>query len=98
VREQAVESICVVGTAMSVAQLEEHVVPMVQRLAVDVGWAARVSACGLFGLVIHKKGISPGSASSMKELYVTFTNALRLFVLLSSFSSIYERYRSCDVI
>jgi len=62
---------------MSVAQLEEHVVPMVQRLAVDVGWAARVSACGLFGLVIHKKGISPGSASSMKELCVTFTHALR---------------------
>ena len=36
VREQAVESICSVGTAMSVAQLEEHVVPMVQVCGVPL--------------------------------------------------------------
>lgn len=35
---QAVESINEVGKQMSVAQIEEHVVPMIQRMAVDIGW------------------------------------------------------------
>eukprot|EP00036_Acanthoecidae_sp_10tr_P010505 CAMPEP_0182924770 /NCGR_PEP_ID=MMETSP0105_2-20130417/7310_1 /TAXON_ID=81532 ORGANISM="Acanthoeca-like sp., Strain 10tr" /NCGR_SAMPLE_ID=MMETSP0105_2 /ASSEMBLY_ACC=CAM_ASM_000205 /LENGTH=586 /DNA_ID=CAMNT_0025062575 /DNA_START=40 /DNA_END=1800 /DNA_ORIENTATION=+ len=69
VREQAVRSLNTIATEMEADKLQEHVVPMVQRLGVDVGWASRVSACGLFSVVLHKAGVSEESAVKMKELF-----------------------------
>lgn len=55
VHDKAVESLCKVGESHSAAQIEEHFMPMVTRLSSDLGWASRVSACGLFAVVYNAK-------------------------------------------
>lgn len=47
--------------------MEEHMVPLVQRLAGDVGWASKVSACGLFPTVYPK--VSPTLQGELRVLF-----------------------------
>jgi serine/threonine-protein phosphatase 2A regulatory subunit A len=51
VRDAAVAAMQGVIAQMSSAQLEEHCVPLLQRLANSIHYTARVSACGLFAPV-----------------------------------------------
>lgn len=67
VHDKAVEALCAIGNAMPAAHLEEHMMPMIQRLAADVGWASRVSACGLFTTVYNPK--AKAAFATAKALY-----------------------------
>lgn len=55
VHDKAVESLCKIGESHSATQIDEHFMPMVTRLSSDLGWASRVSACGLFSIVYTAK-------------------------------------------
>ena len=73
VHDKAIEALCTVGEAHSTAHLEEHFLPLVQRLAADIGWASRVSACGLFGIVYTPKSRVTMSAAKMYVIDCTKT-------------------------
>jgi len=50
VRDKAVESLRTIASQHSPADLEEHFVPLVQRLASGDWFTSRTSACGLFSV------------------------------------------------
>jgi len=54
VHDKAVEALCAVGKEHPAAHVEEYFIPLVKKLAENVGWASRVSACSLFTTVYPK--------------------------------------------
>lgn len=67
VHDEAVKALNIIGGQLSPAHIEQHFVPLIKKLAAEVGWAARVSACGLFAVIFGKV-----SAGCQKELIAQF--------------------------
>eukprot|EP00040_Diaphanoeca_grandis_P038768 m.257291 g.257291 ORF g.257291 m.257291 type:complete len:581 (+) comp35152_c0_seq1:253-1995(+) len=67
VHDKAVEALCTIGAQQSAAHLEEFMLPLIQRLSSDIGWASRVSACGLFTIVYGK--IEAAAQTTIKTLF-----------------------------
>jgi len=62
VRDKAVESLRNIASQHSPADLEEHFVPLVQRLASGDWFTSRTSACGLFSVCYPR--VSPAIKSN----------------------------------
>jgi len=56
VHDEAVKALNIIGASLSSAHTEQHFVPLIKKLAAEVGWAARVSACSLFAVAYPKVG------------------------------------------
>lgn len=67
VHDKAVEALCAVGKEHPKEHVEEYFIPLVKKLAENVGWASRVSACSLFTTVYPKV-----ASSSQDELRAIF--------------------------
>jgi len=67
VHDKAVEALCKIGAACSTAHKKEYVLPLIQRLSTDIGWASRVSACGLY-IILYGK-LEATSQSTVKTLF-----------------------------
>lgn len=65
VRDKAVESLRLISSQHSPADLEAHFVPLVQRLALGDWFTSRTSACGLFSVCYSRV-----SAAVRGECYI----------------------------
>ncbi|KAA8911270.1 hypothetical protein TRICI_003850 [Trichomonascus ciferrii] len=71
VRDKAVDSINAICDQMSVAQVEESVVPLIKRLSTTEWFSSRVSATGLYAHAISK--VSATGQSELESLYKDLT-------------------------
>ena len=67
VHDKAVEALCAVGKEHPAAHVEEYFIPLVKKLAENVGWASRVSACSLFTTVYPK--VAGASQDELRAIF-----------------------------
>jgi len=67
VHDAAVAALNVIGASLSPAHMEQHFVPLIKKLAAEVGWAARVSACSLFAVAYPK--VSAGCQTELRSQF-----------------------------
>lgn len=72
VRDKAVESLRNIASQHSPADLEEHFVPLVQRLASGDWFTSRTSACGLFSVCYPR--VSPAIKGNCTIILFFFAN------------------------
>lgn len=67
VRDKAVESLKAVCKALPQAKVEQHVVPLIQRLATGEWFTSRTSACGLFAAAYPS--VNPEVKTNLRSMY-----------------------------
>lgn len=70
VRDKAVESLRNIASQHSPVDLEEHFVPLVQRLASGDWFTSRTSACGLFSVCYPRVGPAIKSNYTIFEYFL----------------------------
>lgn len=82
VRDKAVESLRNIASQHSSADLEEHFVPLVQRLASGDWFTSRTSACGLFSVCYARVSQATKGMNYIQFKYIVYS----LYIIFSKYS------------